>query len=424
MAARGRRLVESQYECDRQRSRMSTRRGRIRAAAIGLHPRAVLPASLRLLQLHARRRPRRSDRRLSAGDRARACSDSQTPREVDTLYFGGGTPTHLAPQQFEQLAETVLAVASARRRLRMDRRSQSGRCRRADDRHAPRPRRHAAEPGRPIVPRRKAATAWNAITQADDIGRAVALARGAGLHVALDLIFATPGETLDQWLADLDAAIALEPDHVSTYGLTFERGTAFWNRREHGELRAADEELERDMYAAAIDRLTAAGFEHYEVSNFARPGRRSRHNQAYWSGDGYFAAGPGAARYVDGVRETNHRSTTTYLHRVLAGESPVAEREQLEPEARARELLVFALRRIEGVSRARIRRANRLHGRRTDRRAAREVRRTGACSKTTATGCGSPARASSSATRSGRNYFSDTRQTILTGDCSLFGPSK
>ena len=87
------------------------------------------------------------------------------------------------------------------------------------------------------------------------------------------------------------------------------------------------------------------------MSNFARPGRRSRHNQAYWSGEGYFAAGPGAARYVDGVRETNDRSTTRYLDRVLAGKSPVAEREQLEPEAQARELLVFCLRRIEGVSR-------------------------------------------------------------------------
>ena len=109
--------------------------------------------------------------------------------------------------------------------------------------------------------------------------------------------------------------------------------------------------LQRDMYALAIDRLTAAGFEHYEVSNFARPGCRSRHNETYWSGDGYFAAGPGAARYVGGVRETNHRSTTTYLQRVLAGESPVAERESLSPEAQARELLVFGLRRIEGVSR-------------------------------------------------------------------------
>ena len=222
----------------------------------------------------------------------------------------------------------------------------------------------------------------------DDIGRASSLARDAGLHVALDLIFATPGETLDQWLADVDAAIALEPEHVSTYGLTFEHGTEFWNRQQHGELRAADEEFEREMYAAVIDRLTAAGFEHYEVSNFARPGRRSRHNQAYWSGDGYFAAGPGAARYVDGVRETNHRSTTTWLHRVLAGESPVAEREQLEPESRARELLVFSLRRIEGVSRREFAGEVGVHGRRTCRQTANEVRRAGVCWKTMATDCG------------------------------------
>jgi oxygen-independent coproporphyrinogen-3 oxidase len=166
------------------------------------------------------------------------------------------------------------------------------------------------------------------------------------------LIFATPGETLDQWARDVEAALALRPDHISTYGLTFEQGTAFWSRREHGELAEADESLQREMYALVIDRLTAAGFEHYEVSNFARPGCRSRHNQTYWSGDGYYAAGPGAARYVDGVRETNHRSVTTYLQRVLSGQSPVAEREQLDAEARARELLVFGLRRIDGVDRS------------------------------------------------------------------------
>jgi oxygen-independent coproporphyrinogen-3 oxidase len=107
------------------------------------------------------------------------------------------------------------------------------------------------------------------------------------------------------------------------------------------------------MYAEAIDVLTAAGFEHYEVSNFARFGRRSRHNEVYWAGDEYFAAGPGAARYVGGVRETNHRSTTTYLKRVLAGQSPVAESEQLNGEQRARERLVLGLRRLEGIDRFR-----------------------------------------------------------------------
>jgi oxygen-independent coproporphyrinogen-3 oxidase len=187
--------------------------------------------------------------------------------------------------------------------------------------------------------------------EAVQIAAAVERGQRAGLQISLDLIFATPGETLDQWRDDLDAALELRPDHISTYGLTFERGTAFWSRRLRGDLGEIDEGLQRDMYALAIDRLIAAGFEHYEVSNFARAGCRSRHNQVYWSGSGYFAVGPGAARYVDGVRETNHRSTTTYLRRVLHGQSPVAEREQLSPEARARELLVFGLRRIDGVSR-------------------------------------------------------------------------
>src|SRR6185437_14610604 len=125
------------------------------------------------------------------------------------------------------------------------------------------------------------------------------------------------------WRDDLLHAVALAPDHISTYGLTFERGTTFWGRLSRGELRQANEELERDMYLAAIDTLGAAGFEHYEVSNFAQPGKRCRHNEVYWAGEEYYAAGPGAARYLDGRREMNHRSTTAWLKRVLADESPV-----------------------------------------------------------------------------------------------------
>ncbi len=104
------------------------------------------------------------------------------------------------------------------------------------------------------------------------------------------------------------------------------------------------------MFELAIDLLTAAGYEHNEVSNFARPGHRCRHNEAYWTGRPYFAAGPGAARYIAGRREMNHRSTTTYIQRVLSGQSPVAESEELSPEDHARERLVFALRRLEGIS--------------------------------------------------------------------------
>ena len=131
---------------------------------------------------------------------------------------------------------------------------------------------------------------------ADCLREAFEVGRSKIDSVSLDLIFGVPGERLDVWQQDLGAAVELAPDHVSTYGLTFERGTAFWSRLMAGELGRLDEELERSMYAAAIDTLYAAGFEHYEVSNFAQPGHRCRHNEAYWAGDGYFAVGPGAAR--------------------------------------------------------------------------------------------------------------------------------
>ena len=106
---------------------------------------------------------------------------------------------------------------------------------------------------------------------------------------------------------------------------------------------AAAQHVTVRVAGARPDSLAAAGFEHYEVSNFAKANHRCRHNEAYWLGAPYFAAGPGAARYVKGRRELNHRSTTTYIRRVLGGESPVADAEQLGPEDAARERLVFGV---------------------------------------------------------------------------------
>ena len=273
------------------------------------------------------------------------------PHEVDTLYFGGGTPTHLPPAQLATLCETVLRsfplvtgyewtveanpadldedTIEVLARFGVNRVSLGA---------------QSFDPAKLAMLERD--------HQPSDIERSVRLIRSFGADVALDLIFAAPEESQANWIADLDAALALKPSHISTYGLTFERGTQFWNRLQKSELRQVDEQVERSMYIRAIDTLTAAGFEHYEISNFAQPQHRSRHNECYWSGDGYFAAGPGAARYVDGVRSTNHRSTTTWLQRVLANESPVAETESLSPEDRAREAFVFGLRRLEGVDRA------------------------------------------------------------------------
>src|SRR5690606_10427728 len=108
----------------------------------------------------------------------------------------------------------------------------------------------------------------------EHIVRAFDAARRRVAKVSLDLIFAAPGETEAEWNADLREALALAPDHVSTYGLTFERGTTFWGRKLRGQLTPADEALERSLFETAIDALAHAGFEHYEVSNFARPGGR------------------------------------------------------------------------------------------------------------------------------------------------------
>ncbi|MGD9721016.1 MAG: radical SAM family heme chaperone HemW [Pirellulales bacterium] len=272
------------------------------------------------------------------------------PREVDTLFFGGGTPTHLSPDQWRQLAATArrwfplapgyeFSVEANPADLNDEMLSA------------------LAESGVNRVS--IGGQSFDAVKlkllerdhTAEQLRAAITTAQPRFPSVSLDLIFGVPSETTAIWSNDLQHGLALRPAHVSTYGLTFERGTAFWKRLLEGELGRLDEELERSLYGTAIDTLTAAGYEHYEVSNFALPGYRCRHNETYWSGDAYFAAGPGAARYIAGRREMNHRSTTTWLKRVLAGQSPVAESESLDSEARARELLVFALRRLEGVDR-------------------------------------------------------------------------
>ncbi len=271
-------------------------------------------------------------------------------REVDTLFFGGGTPTHLGLDALEVLLNSVARwfplAAGGEFSVEANPVDLS-------------PEKIALLATHGVNRLSLGGQSFNAAKlallerdhDAETLVRGVSLARASIASVSLDLIFGTPGETLDVWQHDLRSALAMEPRHVSTYGLTFERGTPYWRRLLAGELQRLDEETERAMYALAIDSLTAAGFEQYEVSNFARPGQRCRHNEVYWSGEGYFAVGPGAASYVDGRRAMNHRSTTTYLKRVLAGQSPVAESETLAPADRARELLVFGLRRLEGVDR-------------------------------------------------------------------------
>ena len=155
-------------------------------------------------------------------------------------------------------------------------------------------------------------------------------------NVSIDLIFAAPGETVSQWETDLRIAAALPIRHVSTYALTFEKGTAFWSRRHRGDLSAVDESDEITMYDLGRSVLADAGLRHYEISSFAKTDARCRHNLAYWRGEGWYAAGPGAAAFVDGNRSVNHRSTTTYLKRMESGRTPIAESESICPASRSR----------------------------------------------------------------------------------------
>jgi oxygen-independent coproporphyrinogen-3 oxidase len=169
--------------------------------------------------------------------------------------------------------------------------------------------------------------------------------------VSVDLIFGVPGQSLAEWRSDLERALALGPDHVSTYGLTYEKGTRLWKQRERGQLVPLDDSAERALYEMAMDTLESAGLEHYEISNFAHPGRRSRHNQVYWANEAYFGFGLGAARYVLGRREVNTRDLPGYILRATCGESVTQQSEELPPEERARETMAVQLRRCDGIDR-------------------------------------------------------------------------
>jgi oxygen-independent coproporphyrinogen-3 oxidase len=185
---------------------------------------------------------------------------------------------------------------------------------------------------------------------AGDVRRAVEAARDAGFdNVSVDLIFGVPGQTAETWTASLDAAVALGVEHVSCYGLTIEAGTPYatWFARDPSAF--ADDSLEARLYGIAIERLRAAGFEHYEISNWGKPGFRSQHNAIYWANEPYLGLGVGAASYLAGVRSTHARDLEAYVAAASAGQPIPGESERLEGAARAGEAIMLALRTAEGV---------------------------------------------------------------------------
>jgi oxygen-independent coproporphyrinogen-3 oxidase len=185
---------------------------------------------------------------------------------------------------------------------------------------------------------------------AADVAEAVGRARAAGFaNVNLDLIFGVPGQTEASWGRTLDAALALGVEHISTYGLTIEAGTPYerWYARDPAAF--ADDDRDAELYRIAIEKLTSAGFEHYEISNFARPGFRCAHNANYWSNGAYRGFGTGAASYAGGVRSTHTRDRALYEEAVLTGQPIPGESEALSGAARTGEAVMLALRTSEGV---------------------------------------------------------------------------
>lgn len=268
--------------------------------------------------------------------------------EVDTVFVGGGTPTHLSPdtlrtlfqlirQHFHPTANAEISVEANPDGLdteRLDVLKDNGVNRLSlgvqsfDD------------------------AVLKTLERTHTGAQAIETVRRCQQwipNLSLDLIFGVPGQTAVSWQQTLEVATSLPVKHISTYGLTFEKDTPFFRREQNGQLKRTPDELERQMYLDAISHLTDAGLRHYEVSNFAQPEFECRHNMVYWNADEYFAFGPGAASYLGGVRRTNVRSVVRWLKAWQQNESAVEDSEELTNEEKAREAIMLALRMRKGL---------------------------------------------------------------------------
>ena len=293
----------------------------------------------------------RMDRYVSALCRQLAeIAQWTTAHTVDSVYLGGGTPSYLGEKRLRQILKTVKkhyrlsrdAVITLEanpdsagdwRALRALRRAGVNRLslgvQSADDGML-------RTLGRP-----------HTFAQAEEAAAAARRARIKSL--SLDLIYGLPGQDLAGWRDTLERAAALEPDHLSCYGLKVEEGTPLWDMQEKMDL--PDDDAQADMYLWTVERLRALGYEQYEISNFARPGRASRHNMKYWTLGEYAGFGPGAHSDLGDVRYAYLRSLDTYCAGVEAGVSVLESSERIPPRERDIEYVMLGLRLTQGISR-------------------------------------------------------------------------
>ena len=268
---------------------------------------------------------------------------------VDTIYFGGGTPSYLGAKRLREILSVILKKYDV-------------------DKHAEitlEANPDSAQDWRELRALRKAG--FNRLSlgmqSADDaelaeIGRihtfdqvrsAVEAARRARFdNLSLDLIYGLPHQTLDRWLSNLEAAVALTPQHLSCYGLKVEEGTPLFLRQDAAGL--PDDEQQADLYLAAVELLRHYGFFQYEISNFARTGFESRHNLKYWTLQEYAGFGPGAHSDFGGVRYAYVRDLDAYIRGILAGTPVLSENERIPQLDRDTEYLMLGLRTVRGVA--------------------------------------------------------------------------
>jgi oxygen-independent coproporphyrinogen-3 oxidase len=269
---------------------------------------------------------------------------------VDTVFFGGGTPTQLPSADLVGLVERIRQRFGLRPDAEVTTEANP-------DSVTPEALAELREGGfnRISFGMQSAVPSVLAVLERthdpERVPRAVEWARGAGFEqVSLDLIYGTPGETIDQWRTSLESALSCEPDHVSAYSLIVEEGTALARQVRSGVVPAPDEVDLADKYVLADELLAAAGLGWYEVSNWALDDvARCRHNLLYWTGADWWGVGPGAHSHVAGVRWWNVRHPAAYAERIAAGLSPAHGRERLDAGTRRVERVLLELRLREGL---------------------------------------------------------------------------
>lgn len=270
-------------------------------------------------------------------------------REAQTVFFGGGTPTQLPAEQLALMLgeiKSTFGLASGAEvtteanpdtvdREYLETLKEAGFTRLSVGMQSAVP--HVLQ-------------ALDRTHKPENVGEVVRLAKEIGLQVSVDLIYGAPGETIENWQTSLETALGYEPNHISAYALIIEQGTKLERQIRRGEVVAPDDDLQAEMYELADQMLQDAGFEWYEISNWAKSREFvSRHNLAYWQNTDWWGIGPGAHSHINGERWSNVKHPAAYAARIAAGESPEYERETLSAESKLLETILLQTRVATGM---------------------------------------------------------------------------